>query len=170
MIKPLSIGQLATRTGVKVPTIRYYESIGLLPPAPRTASDRRLYDAQTERRLSFIRHARELGFAVEAIRVFLDLATQPDRSCEEANAIAAAQLVDVERRIEQLSLLRDELTRMSEACTGGTVAECRVIESLADHGLCLSDQHAAAADPTANLNGAVSKGVVRPKVRAKQTA
>lgn len=153
MTKPLSIGQLATRTGVKVPTVRYYESIGLLPPAPRTASDRRLYDAQTERRLSFIRHARELGFSVEAVRVFLDLATQPDRSCEEANAIAAAQLVDVERRIEQLSLLRNELKRMSEACSGGTIAECRVIESLSDHGLCLSDRHAGPIDRTENLAG-----------------
>lgn len=141
MTKPLTIGQLSSRTGVKVPTVRYYESIGLLPPAPRTASDRRLYDEKTERRLSFIRHARDLGFSVEAVRAFLDLATQPDRSCEEANAIAAAQLVDVERRIDQLSLLRDELRRMSEACSGGTIAECRVIESLADHGLCLSVDH-----------------------------
>lgn len=130
--KPLSIGQLAARTGVKVPTVRYYESIGLLPPAPRTASDRRLYDSDAERRLSFIRHARELGFSVETVRVFLDLATQPDRSCAEINAITKAQLADVEQRIERLSVLRDELKRLNEACLGGTIAECRVIESLAD--------------------------------------
>ena len=55
------IGKLAAATGVKVPTIRFYEEIGLLPAPPRTASDRRMYDDAAERRLSFIRHARRLG-------------------------------------------------------------------------------------------------------------
>jgi DNA-binding transcriptional MerR regulator len=62
------IGEVARRAGLKVPTIRYYEQIGLLPPLPRSEGNRRCYHDSDVRRLVFIRHARELGFDVEAIR------------------------------------------------------------------------------------------------------
>ncbi|NJO54658.1 MAG: MerR family transcriptional regulator, partial [Bacteroidales bacterium] len=70
-MRSMSIGELSRQTGVKVPTIRFYEEIGLLPPPPRTASNRRVYGTDAVQRLSFIRHARELGFEVEAIRALL---------------------------------------------------------------------------------------------------
>jgi DNA-binding transcriptional MerR regulator len=73
----MAIGTLARQTGVKVPTIRYYESVGLLPAAPRTQSNRRLYGAEAVRRLRSIRHARELGFEVEAIRELLAMTAEP---------------------------------------------------------------------------------------------
>ena len=126
------IGQVAARTGVKVPTVRYYEQIGLLPPPPRSPGNRRLYSEAEMRRLAFIRHARELGFEVEAIRVLLDLQDIPQRSCADADKIARGRLVDVERRIASLSALRAELKRMIEACAGGCAADCQVIETLAD--------------------------------------
>jgi DNA-binding transcriptional MerR regulator len=64
----IAIGELPRQTGVKVPTIRYYEGVGLLPKPPRTESNRRLYGEVSIKRLRFIRHARELGFEIEAIR------------------------------------------------------------------------------------------------------
>ena len=83
----LPIGEAARLSGVKAPTIRYYEDIGLLPPPPRTLGNRRAFDAARLRRLSFIRHARELGFEIDAIRALLKLqdhpaspASQPTRS------------------------------------------------------------------------------------------
>ena len=96
------IGRLSAETGVKIPTIRFYEKIGLLAPPPRTTSDRRLYDDAASGRLAFIRHARQLGFDLEAIRSLLDLSDQPDRPCADANAIAARHLADVEAKIAQL--------------------------------------------------------------------
>jgi DNA-binding transcriptional MerR regulator len=75
---------------VKVPTIRYYEQIGLLPKPPRSKSNRRRYDATDLHRLAFIRHARELGFDVEAIRALLTLQDNPDQSCVAADVIALA--------------------------------------------------------------------------------
>ena len=134
MTAPLPIGALARRTGVKVPTIRYYESIGLLPAPPRTDSNRRLYGPEAERRLRFIRHSRALGFEVDEIRELLALAEQPQHACGEADTIARRHLADIESRIAQLSALRDEIARMVEQCTQGTIADCRVIEVLADHG------------------------------------
>lgn len=128
----LSIGELSRRTEVKVPTIRYYERIGLLPPPPRTQGQQRRYGKDALARLTFIRHARELGFDLEAIRTLLLLQDNPDQSCTVADEIAKARLSEVEKRIGALTNLRTELLRMIEECACGRVAECRVIETLAD--------------------------------------
>lgn len=133
---PLSIGALAKATDVKIPTIRFYEQIGLLPPPLRAANDRRIYDERTLDRLAFIRHARQLGFAVDAIRVLLQLADDPDQPCDQANALAAEQLTTVEDKIARLERLRDELQRVVSAACQGRVADCRVIEVLSDHRDC----------------------------------
>ena len=135
------IGEAARRSGVKVPTIRYYEQIGFLPAPPRTESNRRLYDARDLRRLAFIRHARELGFEVDAIRALLALQDNPNQSCAAADMIARARLREVEQRIASLTALKVELERMVNECVCGRVAECRVIEVLADHGQCQHLHH-----------------------------
>jgi DNA-binding transcriptional MerR regulator len=127
----LSIGQLARATDVKVPTIRFYEQIGLLPDPERTLSDRRVYRPDAIRRLAFIKHARQLGFPVEAIRTLIELAETPDRSCDDANALAQEQLAAVEAKIAQLTALRIELKRMVDVGCHATAAQCRVIEALA---------------------------------------
>lgn len=134
-----SIGRLGQAAGVKVPTIRFYEQIGLLPEPDRTDSDRRVYGQAAVRRLAFIRHARQLGFSIDAIRTLLDLSDHPDRSCEEANALAAGQLAEVEAKIAQLQALRSELRRMADPACRGTASNCRVIETLADHALCAGE-------------------------------
>ena len=77
MLQSVPIGEAARQSGVKVPTIRYYEQIGLLPAPPRSEGNRRSYEATDLRRLSFIRHARELGFEIEAIRALLTLQDDP---------------------------------------------------------------------------------------------
>jgi DNA-binding transcriptional MerR regulator len=140
MLLGVPIGVAATHSGVKVPTIRYYEQIGLLPKPPRTKSNRRHYDAADLRRLVFIRHARELGFEIEAIRALLTLQDNPDQSCMAADAIARARLGEVERRLEILIRLKAELERMIAECSRGRVAECRVIEALANHSECLGER------------------------------
>jgi DNA-binding transcriptional MerR regulator len=135
-MKDVSIGTAARATGVKVPTIRYYEEVGLLPRAPRTGSNRRLYGADDLNRLRFIRHARELGFDIDAIRALLDLQAKPETSCAGVDAIAREHLAEVDRRIESLQALKRELERMLTSCQRGRIAECRIIEVLQDHAQC----------------------------------
>ena len=127
-----SIGQLALRTDVKVPTIRYYEQIGLMPQTGRTEGRQRRYGRSAVARLAFIRHARELGFEVDAIRTLLSLQDDPDQPCARADEIAKARLAEVENRMKSLQALRKELQKMIEECVCGRVGECRVIETLAD--------------------------------------
>ena len=144
----LSIGKLGRATGVKAPTIRYYEQIGLLPEAGRSAGNQRLYGPAARERLAFIRHARELGFGLDAIRDLLSLQDRPDQPCAAADAIARRQLGAVEDRLARLQALRAELGRMVAQCAHGTIADCRVIETLGDHGLCAQD-HGPLRDPAA---------------------
>ena len=135
----LTIGTLARRTGTKVQTIRYYEQIGLMPEPGRTAGGQRRYGEAELDRLAFIRHARQLGFTLEAIRELLDLSDHPEKSCDEADQIARRQLRQVELRMARLEALRTELERMVHECCGGNTADCRVLEVLRDHSECLTD-------------------------------
>lgn len=142
----LTIGKLGAAAGVKVPTIRYYEQIGLLPDAERSSGNQRLYGGKTQDRLAFIRHARELGFPLEAIRDLLSLSDKPDQSCDAADAIAKSQLGEVRARITRLKALESELERMIAQCAHGKISDCRVIEVLGDHGEC-SHEHGRETQP-----------------------
>jgi DNA-binding transcriptional MerR regulator len=141
MTKNIPIGEAARVSGVKAPTIRYYEQIGLLPAPPRSEGNRRHFGDADLRRLAFIRHARELGFEIEAIRALLTLQDDPNQTCATADAIAKARLTEVEQRIRSLQALKVELEAMVEGCSHGHVAGCRVIEVLADHGKCTQQRH-----------------------------
>jgi len=135
-----SIGALSRETGVKVPTIRYYEQMGLIDAPARTEGNQRRYGHTELERLGFIKHARDLGFSIEAIQSLIELQDHPDRSCAEANAIAAEQLVDVRAKIELLKRLEGELARISDGCSGdGTSGKCYVLASLANHNFCESE-------------------------------
>lgn len=144
----LTIGDLARHTGCKVQTIRYYEQLGLMPEPARSAGNQRLYDRPHADRLAFIRHARELGFPLPAIRELLELSDKPHEPCRSADEIARVHLRDVEGKIARLSALRAELQRMIRRCRQGHIAQCRVIEVLADHthSHCLSADHDGPAD------------------------
>lgn len=131
-----AIGDLARRTGVKVPTIRYYEQQGLISAAERTEGNQRRYARADLERLTFIRHARDLGFPIEAIRELLSLSRHPEEPCERADEIALAQLEDVREKIARLRKLESELERIVSHCGNHTVGDCYVIRALSDHGLC----------------------------------
>ena len=134
-----TIGTLSARTGTKVQTIRYYEQIGLMREPGRSSGGQRRYHEADLDRLAFIRHSRQLGFPLDAIRELLDLSDSPSRPCAEADSIARRQLRQVELRIARLQALRNELKRMVAECDGDSVAECRVLEVLRDHSECLTE-------------------------------
>ncbi|MEM1429716.1 MAG: helix-turn-helix domain-containing protein [Pseudomonadota bacterium] len=135
----LSIGALSRQTGTKVPTIRYYEKIGLLPEPGRSTGGQRRYGSAEADRLAFIRHARQLGFPLDDIRELLDLSDHPDRPCEEVDAIARRQLDLIGQRLERLVALQGELQRMVTSCQGGATSDCRVLEVLRSHANCLCE-------------------------------
>lgn len=131
----LSIGAVAKRTGCTVPTIRYYEDIGLLPPAARTDAGQRHYGEATLRRLTFIRRCRDFGFSIEQVRELVGLVDQPDRPCMEVRDIAAIHLTEVRRKLDELRALEAGLKAFvcscDTACAGGAAIDCSILEDLA---------------------------------------
>jgi Cu(I)-responsive transcriptional regulator len=128
----LTIGHLAKGTATKVETIRYYERIGLLPAPTRTEGNYRSYGRPHLQRLSFIRRARGLGFSIEQVRELLSLADDRTRPCDAVDGIAHAHLAEVKRKLADLAVLRRELEQLLGQCRSGTIAECRIIQALAD--------------------------------------
>ena len=133
-----SIGQVSNQTGIKVPTIRYYEDIGLVKISARSLGNQRRYSDAEIQHLSFIKHARELGFSIESVRQLLELSKLDLNSCSDIDGIAVDQLLKVREKIGQLKNLEKELDRMLEGCKSGESTQCYVIESLSNHTLCES--------------------------------
>lgn len=135
MSAKLSIGLVARRTGATVPTVRYYEEIGLLPPASRTDSGQRSYDEAMVRRLMFIRRCRDFGFSIDQVRELVGLVDQPDRPCVEVRDLAAAHLEQVRRKLDELRELEASLSAFvcscETACAGGAAIDCTILEDLA---------------------------------------
>jgi DNA-binding transcriptional MerR regulator len=130
-----SIGAASRRTGCSVPTIRYYEDVGLLPPAARTEGNQRHYDDAAIRRLSFIRRCRDFGFTIGQVRELAGLVDQPSRDCVEVRDIAQAHLQAVQQKLAELRALEASLTAFvcncNAACAGGPAVDCTILEELA---------------------------------------
>ncbi|MEG3620029.1 helix-turn-helix domain-containing protein [Magnetovibrio sp. PR-2] len=129
-----TIGHMAKASGCNVQTVRYYESIGILPQPPRSHGNQRLYNQSHVNRAQFVRRSRDLGFSLDQIRALLTLSDDPERPCDEVDALVLDQLKAVDEKITQLQRFRDELQRMSNVCKGGTVANCQIINTLAQTG------------------------------------
>lgn len=134
MSRLLTIGQLSKQTGCKVPTIRYFEQVGLIPAPSRTQGNQRRYGPEHIARLGLILRCREMGLEQRAIRELLEIANSPGQDCGSVTEIARSHLEDVNRRIARLVDLRSELEEMIDRCDGGKIENCRIIATLADHG------------------------------------
>jgi MerR family copper efflux transcriptional regulator len=127
----MRIGELATRAGVNVQTLRYYERRGILGPANRKASGFREYGAEAEQRVRFIRRAQNLGFTLEEIRGLLGLWADSARSCSAVESRARATLARIDAKIADLRQMSDALAQYVDACANRTTLErCPLLEEL----------------------------------------
>jgi MerR family transcriptional regulator, mercuric resistance operon regulatory protein len=126
----LTIGKLSKLTGVNIETIRYYERIKMMPPPPRTASGRRLYDSTHLRMLAFIRRSRELGFSLDEIRALIRLGGPEKATCREVRKVATHHLQDIRAKLADLRKLEHLLAKTVAQCSGKTVPDCPVLDIL----------------------------------------
>jgi DNA-binding transcriptional MerR regulator len=105
----MRIGQLATRAGIPVRTIRFYEQSGLLPPPPRTPAGYRDYDDSTVNRQRFVRAAQSLDLSLAEIAEVLRIHDYHGPPCSYVTNLLTGHLDRLERRITELTALRDEL-------------------------------------------------------------
>src|ERR1700744_4683238 len=131
----MNIGEAARASGVTAKMIRYYESVGLLAAKARTTAGYRVYGSQEVHSLRFIRQARRMGFLVEDIRRLLALWQDRSQASPARNAIAVEHVADLDRRIAELTEMRDTLSHLADHCHGDDRPDCPIIERLADAGV-----------------------------------
>ena len=127
----MNIGHAALYSGVSAKTIRYYESIGLIAEASRTAGGYRTYSDKDVQTLRFIHHSRNLGFSVKGVGMLLDLWRDQKRASADVKAMALSHIAEVERKIEELRKIRDTLVHLTERCHGDDRPDCPILEELA---------------------------------------
>ncbi len=132
----LRIGGLAKRTGTNAPTIRYYEEIGLLPPADRRDGGQRCFDDEDVKRLTFIRRCRDFGLPIEQVRTLVSLMHDRSRSCNEARDLAQVHLETVRAKLVELKALERSIAGFVQtcdvSCAGGPGPDCTILEDLAE--------------------------------------
>lgn len=128
----MNIGTAAEKSGLPPKTIRYYEDIGLLRP-DRAENGYRDYSTSDLHRLRFLQRARGLGFSVEQCRQLLSLYDDKERESADVKRIAAAKLVEIERKIAELVALKEMLGHLVEHCHGDHRPDCPIIDELGGH-------------------------------------
>lgn len=112
----MQIGQLAKRSGCKVETIRFYERERLLPNPPRSAGNYRVFSAEDEERLIFIRNCRSLGMALGEIRALLQFRDAPEADCRDVNTLLDRHILRLEQQIACLGTLDHQLRDIRQRC------------------------------------------------------
>ena len=130
----MNIGQAARNSGLSAKMIRYYESVGLLPSGTRAANGYRQYDHTDLQRLSFIKHSRDLGFELSAIKQLLELWQNRERASADVKALASQHVSQLNQRIDELIALRDTLEQLVNRCPGNQDSECVILDSLQHTG------------------------------------
>jgi MerR family transcriptional regulator, copper efflux regulator len=133
-----NIGEAAHESGVTAKMIRYYESLGLLAEARRTAAGYRIYDARDIHTLRFVRRARDLGFAIKDIERLLGLWQNRRRASAEVRRVAQRHIGELERRIAELQSMRRTLEHLVHHCHGDQRPDCPILDDLA--GLASGDR------------------------------
>ena len=126
----MRIGELGQACDCAVETIRYYEKIGLLPLATRTANGYRSYEDTHRKWLQFILRSRELGFSQEEVRRLTDLAQQRRPACADVHMLLEEHVNDVRKRVRELKRMERALVRLKAQCQDGTLHDCPVIDEL----------------------------------------
>ena len=127
----ITIGSLAEQAGVDITTIIHCEGLGLIEKPRRTVGGLKLYRTSDVERLTFIRRTKELGFSTDAIRELLGITGKGPHTCGSVHAIAERHLLDIRRRLADLTRLESVLAPLVEACPQtGSTAQCPIVNAL----------------------------------------
>lgn len=133
MSPSIPIGQAAAASGISRKMIRYYEDIGVLPPAQRSAAGYRFYNSAAVAQLCFIKRARDMGFSLERIQQLMGFWHDDQRHSADVKALAQQYIAELDDNITRMQQMRDELHSWVASCHGDDRSECAIIEQLTPH-------------------------------------
>ena len=128
------IGEAARASGVSAKMLRYYETIGLIPPASRTESGYRIYGPHDVETLRFIRRARDLGLSMTRIKRLVGLWQDRQRPSREVKRIALEHAAELRAKIDEMTAMVATLEHLAGACHGDQRPECPILRDLAAGG------------------------------------
>ena len=126
----MRISEAARRSGMAAKTIRFYEEVGLITPAPRTGNGYREFSDDDVRRLQFIHRARDLGFSVEESSRLLSLWSDRERASADVKGLALGHVARIEAKMAELRSMRDAILHLAERCHGDDRPECPILDEL----------------------------------------
>lgn len=126
----MNIGQAAKRSGISAKMIRYYEDIGLLPAAKRSDAGYRVYTDADIKTLSFIQHARELGFSSEQMKELLGLWLNQSRQSREVKQLAQKHIQFLEQKIADMQQMLLILQQSVAQCADDEQADCQILKQI----------------------------------------
>lgn len=130
----MKIGELATRAGCDVQTVRFYEREGLLEQPPRDASGYRRYEDRHLTQLGFVRRLRALDIPLSEVRQLLHYAAEPERSCAQVNELLDEHIGQVRQRLKALRALEQQLVSLRRSCDGDSSRPCAILQAFAAAG------------------------------------
>lgn len=137
----MNIGEVARASGISAKMIRYYESVGLIPPVARTDSGYRTYTDSDVHMLHFIRRARDLGFSIAEIHDLLGLWRDRSRKSADVKRIAQQHITGLQRRISELKQMADALQVLVACCAGNERPDCPILADLGRPGEAVAVTH-----------------------------
>lgn len=126
----MNIGIASRKSNLPTKTIRYYEEINLITPA-RADNGYRDYSAEDIHALSFLQRARNLGFSIEECRHLLSLYNDKNRSSSEVKSLALNKISLIDKKVAELTAMKQMLTRLAKDCHGDNRPECPILDEIA---------------------------------------
>lgn len=130
-METMTIGKLATQTGVGIETIRYYEKRRLVLPIKRRSSGYRVYDLSSFKRIRFIKNAQGLGFTLDEISGLLRLRVKKGTNCGAVKRKAEVKIAEIEKKIRALNAMKGALSNLLKRCRKDlSTDDCPILDSL----------------------------------------
>jgi Cu(I)-responsive transcriptional regulator len=126
----MKAGLLSKKADINIETLRYYESIGLLPKPKRLDSGYRIYSETDLKQLLFIKHAKILGFSLKEIKELLYLKVDKERNCTDVRQIAEKKISEIDFKLKEMEKIKKALTKLAEKCRNKNAEECPILNEI----------------------------------------
>lgn len=127
----MNIGAVAERSGISAKSIRYYESMGVIPEAKRTEGNYRAYDQNDVDMLKFVGRARHLGFGLNEIKMLLNLWNDPTRTNTDVRLLALKHVTTLKEQKRELESMLSILNDLINKCEQAEDPDCPILDDMA---------------------------------------
>ena len=128
----MNIGKASKLSGLTVKTVRYYSDIGILNPQINTNTGYRDFSESDLAKLQFIAKARKFDFSLDDCRELLSLYENTERSSKEVKALTLEKIAEIDTKLTELNMLKDQLSTLASTCQGDDRPDCPILEALSD--------------------------------------